>query len=54
LLVYKGFGHGINKPKAMRSVMQHNLAWFNHYLWGDPLPDFSKPELPKKEEERSP
>jgi dipeptidyl aminopeptidase/acylaminoacyl peptidase len=49
LIVYKGYGHGINKPKSMRAVMQHNLAWFNHYLWGDPLPDFSKPDLPKKE-----
>jgi dipeptidyl aminopeptidase/acylaminoacyl peptidase len=54
MIVYKGFGHGINKPKAMRSVMQHNLAWFNHFMWSDPLPDFSKPEVPKKEEERIP
>lgn len=49
MVVYKGFGHGINKPKSMRAVMQHNLAWFNHYIWGDPLPDFTAPELPKKE-----
>jgi dipeptidyl aminopeptidase/acylaminoacyl peptidase len=49
MIVYKGFGHGINKPKAMRAVMQHNLAWFNHYIWGDPLPDFTSPALPKKE-----
>jgi dipeptidyl aminopeptidase/acylaminoacyl peptidase len=49
MIVYKGYGHGITKPKSMRAVMQHNLAWFNHYLWGDPLPNFSKPELPKKE-----
>jgi dipeptidyl aminopeptidase/acylaminoacyl peptidase len=49
MVVYKGFGHGITKPKSMRAVMQHNLAWFNHYLWGDPLPDFTAPELPKKE-----
>ena len=49
MIVYKGFGHGINKPKAMRAVMQHNLAWFNHYLWNDPLSDFTSPELPKKE-----
>ena len=27
--------------------MQHNLAWFNHHLWGDPLPDFANPEIPK-------
>ena len=49
MIVYKGFGHPITKPKAMRAVMQHNLAWFNHYLWNDPLPDFANPPLPKKE-----
>src|SRR5262252_2573813 len=48
MIVYKGFGHPITKPKAMRAVMEHNLAWFNHYLWGDPLPDFAQPDLPKK------
>jgi dipeptidyl aminopeptidase/acylaminoacyl peptidase len=47
MIVYKGFGHGITKPRAQRAVMQHNLAWFNHYLWGDPLPDFANPEVPK-------
>lgn len=46
MIVYKGFGHGITKPKSMRAVMEHNLAWFNHYLWGDPKPDFVKPKLP--------
>ncbi len=49
MIVYKGYGHGITKPKSMRAVMQHNLAWFNHYIFGDALPDFAKPELPKKE-----
>jgi dipeptidyl aminopeptidase/acylaminoacyl peptidase len=49
MVVYKGFGHGINKPKSMRAVMQHNLSWFNHYIWGDPMPDLTAPELPKKE-----
>jgi dipeptidyl aminopeptidase/acylaminoacyl peptidase len=49
MVVYKGFGHGITKPKAMRAVMQHNLTWFNHYIFGDARPDFAKPELPKKE-----
>jgi hypothetical protein len=29
--------------------MQHNLAWFNHCLWGDPLPDFANPTVPKAE-----
>lgn len=49
MIVYKGFGHGITKPKAMRAVMNHNLAWFNHFLWNDPLPDFASPTVPKKE-----
>jgi dipeptidyl aminopeptidase/acylaminoacyl peptidase len=39
MVVYKGFGHGITKPKSQRAVMNHNLAWFNHYIFGDPLPD---------------
>jgi dipeptidyl aminopeptidase/acylaminoacyl peptidase len=39
MIVYKGFGHGITKPKSQRAVMNHNLAWFNHYIFGDPLPD---------------
>jgi dipeptidyl aminopeptidase/acylaminoacyl peptidase len=49
MIVYKGFGHGITKPKSQRAVMQHNLAWFNHYIFNDSLPDFSTPSLPKKE-----
>ncbi len=51
MVVYKGYGHGITKPKSMRAVMMHNLTWFNHYIFGEPLPDFSKPEIPKKAEE---
>ncbi len=49
MVVYKGFGHGINKPKAMRAVMTHNLAWFNHYIFGDPKPDLARPDVPKKD-----
>ncbi|HEX3085177.1 MAG TPA: S9 family peptidase, partial [Pyrinomonadaceae bacterium] len=49
MIVYKGFGHPITKPKAQRAVMQHNLSWFGHYIWGDPLPDFTAPEVPKKD-----
>jgi hypothetical protein len=25
LIVYNGFGHGLNKPKAGRAAMEHNL-----------------------------
>jgi dipeptidyl aminopeptidase/acylaminoacyl peptidase len=49
MIVYKGYGHGITKPRSQRAVMQHNLAWFSHYLWGDPLPDFANPDVPKAE-----
>lgn len=35
MVVYKGFGHGIDKPKQQRAVMEHNLAWFSKYIWGD-------------------
>ncbi|HEY3384206.1 MAG TPA: S9 family peptidase [Vicinamibacterales bacterium] len=52
MIVYKGFGHGITKPKAQRAVMLHNLGWFNHYIFGDPLPDFTRPELPKETKEK--
>jgi dipeptidyl aminopeptidase/acylaminoacyl peptidase len=38
LLLYAGFGHPITKPKSNRAVMQSNLDWFSHYLWGEPIP----------------
>ena len=53
MVVYKGFGHGITKPREMRAVMLHNLGWFNHYIFGEPLPDFARPEVPKKAEAES-
>ena len=36
LSIFKGFGHGINKPKANRALMQQNLDWFTRYLWNQP------------------
>ena len=35
LVLYKGFGHGINKPKQQRAVMEHNYEWFSKYIWGE-------------------
>jgi dipeptidyl aminopeptidase/acylaminoacyl peptidase len=52
MIVYKGFGHGVTKPKARRAVLEHNLLWFNHYIWGDPKPDFTAPVLPKKDKSK--
>lgn len=33
LIVYKGFGHGINRPKEQLAALQHNWDWFERYLW---------------------
>jgi len=52
MIVYKGYGHGITKPKSMRAVMEHNLAWFNHYIFGDPKPDLTAPPIPAKAEKK--
>ena len=35
LIIYKGFGHGLNKPKAVRAAMEHNFEWFNRYVFGE-------------------
>jgi dipeptidyl aminopeptidase/acylaminoacyl peptidase len=38
LILYTGFGHGINKPKSNLAVLRSNLDWFSHYIWGEPIP----------------
>jgi dipeptidyl aminopeptidase/acylaminoacyl peptidase len=42
LIVYKGFGHGISKPKELHAANWHNWQWFAKYIWGEdikiPLP----------------
>ncbi|KIC95301.1 S9 family peptidase [Flavihumibacter solisilvae] len=35
LIVYKGFGHGINKPKERLAAIWHNWQWFNKYVFND-------------------
>jgi dipeptidyl aminopeptidase/acylaminoacyl peptidase len=35
LVVYKGFGHGINKPKERLAAVWHNWQWFNQYVFGE-------------------
>ncbi|MGC2527406.1 MAG: S9 family peptidase, partial [Candidatus Acidiferrum sp.] len=56
MVVFKGFGHGITKPKQQRAVMEENEEWFAKYIWGEepaPTPATSeksdktaKPEKP--------
>jgi dipeptidyl aminopeptidase/acylaminoacyl peptidase len=52
MVVYKGFGHGITKPKQQRAVMEENEKWFAQYIWGE-KPEESKPAEPKKDEKKS-
>lgn len=35
LVVFKGFGHGIDKPKQQRALMEQNYEWFSQYIWGE-------------------
>jgi dipeptidyl aminopeptidase/acylaminoacyl peptidase len=39
LIVYQGFGgigHGPSKPKSHRATMDHNIEWFDQYLFQTP------------------
>lgn len=42
LIIYKGFGHGITKPKERLAAMWHNWQWFGKYIWGEDI------EIPEK------
>jgi dipeptidyl aminopeptidase/acylaminoacyl peptidase len=38
MIVYKGFGHGITKPRQQHAVMDHNYEWFSQWIWGESAP----------------
>lgn len=42
LIVYKGFGHGITKPKERLAATWHNWMCFGIYVWGE---DLEMPDL---------
>ena len=50
MIVYKGFGHAINKPKQQSAVMEHNYEWFSQWIWGEtgptPAPASAPPSPP--------
>lgn len=46
LIVYKGFGHGITKPKERLAATWHNWQWFNKYVWSENV------ELPMGEKKK--
>ena len=49
LIVYKGFGHGITKPKERLAATWHNYLWFGKHVWGEDIPI---PFLTIKEEDK--
>ena len=54
MVVFKGFGHGITKPKQQRAVMEENEEWFAKYIWDEePAPAApEKTDKPAKPEKR--
>jgi len=52
MVVYKGFGHSITKPKQQRAVMEENEKWFAQYIWGEKPPE-AKPPEPKVPESKT-
>src|SRR5262249_28377412 len=34
-VVYKGFPHGIGKPKEQRALMEQNEEWFAKHVWNE-------------------
>ncbi len=42
LIIYKGFGHGITKPKERLAATWHNWQWFSKYIWEEEV------DLPEK------
>ncbi|WBW96431.1 S9 family peptidase [Oceanirhabdus sp. W0125-5] len=40
LVIFKGMGHGANKPGLHRAIMKQNLMWFSHYILGESLEGF--------------
>ena len=35
LIIYRGFGHGITKPRERLAAMWHNWEWFMRHIWGE-------------------
>ncbi|WP_207753507.1 S9 family peptidase [Sporosalibacterium faouarense] len=42
LVIFKGMGHGSDKPGFNRAIMKQNLIWFCHHILGESIDDFRK------------
>lgn len=52
MVVFKGFGHGITKPKQQRAVMEENEEWFAKYIWNEELAPAVEPSKSEKPAEQ--
>ena len=52
LIVYKGFGHGITKPKEQLVATWHNWQWFAEHIWNEDVVVPIKLEEAKEKEEK--
>lgn len=46
LVVYEGFGHGIDKPKAQLAAMWHDRQWMGRWVWGETIRTPGEDDLP--------
>lgn len=46
MYVFKGFGHGINRPLEQVALMEQNYRWFCRWIWGE-----EDPAIPGRKEE---
>jgi len=44
LVIYKGCGHNVSKPKELLAATWHNWQWFSKYIWNEDV------ELPLKQD----
>jgi dipeptidyl aminopeptidase/acylaminoacyl peptidase len=47
LIVFRGFGHGLDRPKANRAAMQQNYDWFRQHVWSDAPPTRPQAQAPE-------
>jgi dipeptidyl aminopeptidase/acylaminoacyl peptidase len=40
LVIFKGMGHGSNKPGLNRVILKQNLSWFCHLILGESMDEF--------------
>ena len=50
LIIYKGFGHGISKPKERLAAVWHNYEWFAERVFGKAI---EMPGLGSEEDEEA-